>query len=53
MEPSGLLTSKVGMATTSVLDTYYYRPVSIAFGSADYAVADVPCLNMPDVPSHV
>jgi hypothetical protein len=53
MELSGLLTSKVGMATSSICATYYCRPVSVAFGAADYAVTDVPCFNTSDAPAHM
>jgi hypothetical protein len=53
MELSTLLTSKVGMTTTSVRAKCYCRPVSILFGAADYTVADVPCLNMSDAPAHM
>jgi hypothetical protein len=53
MKLSGLLTSKVAMATTSVNTTYYCWPISIAVGPAGDAVADVPCLDNSEAPAHV
>jgi hypothetical protein len=55
MKISGLLTSKVAMATTSVNTdtTYYCWPISIAVGPAGDAVADVPCLDNSEAPAHV